>query len=151
MLNTLVEQLHTNFSEEAESWQDAVRKCCQPLVESGELSKDYAEDVIRKCEQNGPYILIAPGIAMPQTTTNHKKIRRTAGSFMKLKKPVTFYDHGEEKKADLFFTLAACNHDEHLILAQRLIRIAENKKVMELIRKAESVDDLKKLGEQYCS
>ncbi len=149
MLKTIVENLFTNFSEEADTWQDAIRLCCEPLMEHGILPKQYAEDVIAQCEKEGPFIIVAPGVAMPQIPMCHNRIDKTSGSFLHLAHPVVFGTGNEAQPVDLLFTLAAANHDEHLILMQRIIGIMENEEIREAIRKAASEADLMKIWDRY--
>ena len=46
-------------------WEDAVRICGEILVKTGKVEAVYVEAMIRHINVLGPYILIAPCVAMP--------------------------------------------------------------------------------------
>ncbi len=115
MLKEFVEKKHCNFIEEAADWQDAIRKCCQPLVADGTVTENYAEEIIACVNLYGPYMVLMPGVAMPHSQQCGDNVRGTAISFMKTEKPVFFDEY-----ANLFFTLASDNPEKHLDNMQQL-------------------------------
>lgn len=50
---------------EVEDWRSAVRASGQVLVDEGISTAEYTEAMIRNVEENGPYIVIAPGSPWP--------------------------------------------------------------------------------------
>ena len=51
-------------------------------------------------------------------------------------------EDGEEKVAKLFFTLAACNPDEHLNNIQQLMGIFMNEELLDALIAAETAEDI---------
>ncbi|MCU1513521.1 MAG: ascorbate transporter subunit [Microbacteriaceae bacterium] len=49
---------------EAEDWRAAVRIVGRALVASGVAKPGYADEMIRMIEEHGPYVVIAPGLAL---------------------------------------------------------------------------------------
>lgn len=47
-----------------DSWQSAIRCAAEPLVKNKFVTKEYPERVIEIAEKDGPYIVIAPHIAL---------------------------------------------------------------------------------------
>ena len=114
MLRTFVEQKHYKFAEEAKDWKDAIRMSCESLEADGTVEGNYKEDIIDCVEKHGPYIVIMPNVAIPHSQEGTAGVNKTAIGFMKLEKPVSFDENDQEKDAQLFFTLASCNPDQHL-------------------------------------
>ena len=54
------------------------------MVADGTVEADYADEIIACIEKYGPYIIIAPDIAMPHSQENAKGVHKTAISFMKV-------------------------------------------------------------------
>ena len=46
------------------TWQDAIRKASQPLIDNGTVGNDYVDSMIDVVEEKGPYINIGPNIAL---------------------------------------------------------------------------------------
>ena len=68
---------------------------------------------------------------------------------MKLDKPVSFDPEDPEKDAQLFFTLASCDPEQHLNNMARLSELLMNEEVVEALTKAETPEDLLKIQEEY--
>jgi len=145
MLSEFVEKKHYIFIEEADSWQEAIRIACRPLEEDGTVDKVYADQIIECVTKYGPYIIIMPGIAMPHSQEGAVGVNKTAVSFMKVDKPVSFDKDDPEKDARLFFTLASCNHEEHLENMQKLSEMLMNEELVEKLLKVTSLEELMEL------
>lgn len=48
----------------AADWREAVRIAGGALADSGAAKPGYASEMIRMIEENGPYVVIAPGLAL---------------------------------------------------------------------------------------
>lgn len=149
MLRDFVESNHYLFAKEADSWEEAIRMSCKTLEEDGTVGANYAQDIIECVHKYGPYIVIMPQVAMPHSQEGAEGVSRTTIAFMKLEKPVSFDPEDPEKDAQLFFTLASCNHDEHL---QNMVKLSEMLMKEELVAElltSTSAEDLIRLQEKY--
>ncbi len=45
-------------------WRDAIKKSGRVLVENGDVTQNYVEEIIRSAEKFGPYFVIAPHVAL---------------------------------------------------------------------------------------
>lgn len=149
MLREFVEQKHVKFYESASDWKDAIRKSCASLEEDDTVEENYKEEIIKCIEKYGPYIVIAPNIAMPHSQENTEGVKRTAISFTKFEKPVLFIDEGEEKPVQLFFTLASCDSEKHLKNMQKLMELLCNDDLVKELEVAKTENDLLELDEKY--
>lgn len=149
MLKEFVEMKHYKFAEEAKSWQDAIRMSCEPLEVDGTVEANYKEDIIECVEKHGPYIVIMPMVAMPHSQVCAVGVNKTAISFMKLNKPVSFDPEDPEKDAQLFFTLASCNPEQHLNNMIKLSDLLMNEEVITALLEANTETDLLDIDKKY--
>lgn len=149
MLKDFVEMKHYKFAEEAKSWQDAIRMSCEPLEADGTVEANYKEDIIECVEKHGPYIVIMPMVAMPHSQVCAVGVNKTAISFMKLNKPVSFDPEDPEKDAQLFFTLASCNPEQHLNNMIKLSDLLMNEEVINALLEANTETDLLDIDKKY--
>jgi len=112
---------YIQFFESFDSWEEAVQVSAQPLLDGGEIEQSYIDGMIDSVKEHGPYIVIAPNIALPHARpeTGSKKI---GYSIMKLEKPVSFL---EDKSADasLFIALSCVDSNTHLEILQEIVMI----------------------------
>lgn len=114
----------------ATDWENAVRICGDLLVQTGKVETTYVEAMIRNIHELGPYILIAPSVAMPHARPEDGVIQEGI-SVVVLKEEIEF-ENG--KKFKVLIGLAALNSKSHIDILQ---------KVAEVISQAESIDRLK--------
>ena len=112
MFKEMVEKKHYTFQQGFSDWKEAVRAACQPLLADGTIDDIYPEEIIKKVEELGPYIVIAPDICIPHAQEG-LSVPETALPFMKTETPVRFSDDGEHD-ARLFFVLASTDNAVHL-------------------------------------
>ena len=86
---------------------------------------------------------------MPHSQEGAKGVHKTAIGFMKLKKPVSFDPEDPEKDATLFFTLAACDSDQHMQNMMKLSEMLMNEDLVKELMDAETPEDLLRLHEKY--
>ncbi len=86
---------------------------------------------------------------MPHSQENAVGVNKTAIGFMKLDKPVSFDPEDPEKDAQLFFTLASCNPEQHLDNMMKLSEMLMNEDVVKALAEAKTPEDLLKIQEQY--
>lgn len=151
MLKELVEQNRCIFLDRAESWQEAIRISCRPLIEGGIVDEAYADELIENVNAYGPYIVLMPGLAMPHSMEGSRRAKSTGVSFMKVKEPVHFDLNDPEKDAVVFFTLAAADSGAHLRNMQRLSVMLSNEALLAGLLNASCAGDLLQLHEKYCT
>jgi len=149
MLSEFVEKGHYKFAGEAADWREAIRMSCESLEADGTVEGNYKEDIIACVEKYGPYIVIMPDVAIPHSQENAKGVHKTAISFMKLEKSVSFDPGDPQKDARLFFTLASCNPDQHLQNMARLSELLMNEEAVQELLEANGIEDLIRIQETY--
>ncbi len=149
MLKQFVENKHCKFAKSAKDWKDAIRMSCEVLEADGTVEENYKEDIIACVEKYGPYIVIMPNVALPHSQEGAKGVHKTAISFLKLEEPVSFEEGNEDMNAQLFFTLASCNSEQHLANMSKLSELLSNEDVMKELETAKNEEDLLEIYKKY--
>lgn len=149
LIKEIVEKNLCYFCETAASWQDSIRLSCKALENAGIVGEKYADEIINCIRENGPYIVLIPGIALPHSMENSPNAFGTAISFTKLARPVSFDDNGIEKRASVFFTLAATDDELHLKNMRKLFKMLINEDLCADLLRATSEADLLALDAKY--
>ncbi len=150
MLQELVQMDRYQFCDRMENWQEALRISCRPLIKDGIVDETYGEELIQNVNKYGPYIVLAPGVAIPHAMEGAKGAKGTGVSFMKVNEPVQFDPEDPEKYAVIFFTLAATDSEAHLKNMGRLCKILSNEELLGELINATSPEDLILLHNKYC-
>lgn len=138
MLRDLMEKGLFAIYDEPMEWQDAIRAAVQPLVDHGDATPEYANVIIDRIKRFGPYIVVAPDIALPHAEDS-EHVLRSSICFVKFNHPVSFAEEdfeksNPEKTAKLFFALSSEDEMKHL---RNLRALTE-----ECLRNRELVDKL---------
>ena len=139
----LVEKGRISFHEGFDRWQDAIAAACEPLLKDGTIEQIYVDEIIKKVTELGPYIVIAPNIAIPHAQEGYG-VHDTAVCFMRTERPVSFSDDGEYD-ARLFFVLASVNNDEHLKNLVEMSDALSDEDYVEKLLACKTAEDLLKL------
>ena len=144
VLQTIVEKKHYKFVDSVESWQEGVRLSAESLVADGSVDADYYKQIVACIEKFGAYVVFEHYVAMPHSQENASGVHKTGIGFMRVKEEVSFGkdEDGEEKVAKLFFTLAACNPEEHLNNIQQLMGVFCNEELLDALMAANTPEDI---------
>jgi PTS system ascorbate-specific IIA component len=144
ILQKIVERGHYKFVDRVDSWQEGVKLSCESLAKTGYVSDNYYQQIVDCIEKYGPYVVFEHYVAMPHSQENASGVHKTGIGFMRVKEEVSFGkdEDGEEKVAKLFFTLAACNPDEHLNNIQQLMGVFCNEELLDALMAANTPEDI---------
>jgi PTS system ascorbate-specific IIA component len=124
----------------AGDWRAAVRLAGELMTATGTTSDDYTAEMIRNVEENGPYIVIAPGFALAHARPS-PAVRRTGMSWVRLAEPVEF-GHETNDPVDLVVGLAAEDQGAHQEALAGLARLLADPGTERALREAASPDEL---------
>ena len=142
LLDSLKENNSVILKKEAETWEEAIKVCMQPLLDKGTIEQEYVDAIIERTKELGPFYILAPGLAMPHERPE-KGVNKNSFSFVTLDQPVAFPDGHE---VDILIGLAAVNADVHNGEAiPQIVMLFENEDVFEKIRAAEVPEDIYKI------
>jgi PTS system ascorbate-specific IIA component len=149
LLKEIVEQKLCCFAGGASSWQESIKLSCKALEAAGIVGEKYADEIVKCVAENGPYIVLMPGIALPHSMENSPNAFGTAIAFTKLAEPVSFDDADPDKTASVFFTLAAVNDELHLKNMRKLFKMLTNEELCADLQTVSSEADLLALDAKY--
>ncbi|HDY7471903.1 TPA: PTS sugar transporter subunit IIA [Vibrio vulnificus] len=108
---SLIENNSIKLQAQASNWRDAIKIGTDMLIASGAIEPCYHDAIISSVEELGPYICIAPNLALPHARPENG-VNRTAFALVTLETPIYF--EGEEEPVDVLITLAGSSSDEHM-------------------------------------
>lgn len=121
-------------------WQDAVRHAGRLLVNSGGVEPRYIGAMIDMVGEIGPYIVIAPGIALPHARPEDG-VLQPCMSLLTLDPPVDFGNESNDP-VDLVVAFGAPESAGHLEALRDLARLLEDEERLERLRSAVSVNEV---------
>jgi len=105
------------INESASDWQHAIDLSMATLLALGYIRDDYIKSIKEATLSNGPYYMLAPGIAMPHARPECGALK-TGLSLTLLRQPVVFDENNDPVK--ILIGLAAFNSDSHINAIQAL-------------------------------
>ncbi|EOA3782298.1 PTS sugar transporter subunit IIA [Vibrio vulnificus] len=108
---SLIENNSIKLQAQASNWRDAIKIGTDMLIASGAIEPCYHGAIISSVEELGPYICIAPNLALPHARPENG-VNRTAFALVTLETPIYF--DGEDEPVDVLITLAGSSSDEHM-------------------------------------
>jgi PTS system ascorbate-specific IIA component len=96
----------------ASDWRAAISAAGAALTTSGATEPGYTDEMISTVEQLGPYIVIAPGIALAHSRPS-PQVHRPGLSIVTLAQPVAF-GHRTNDPVQLVVGLAAPDDESHV-------------------------------------
>ncbi|TCW04599.1 PTS system IIA component (Fru family) [Raoultella sp. BIGb0138] len=101
----------------ARDWQDAIDLSMAPLLKQNYVNSQYIEAIKESTLSNGPYYILAPGVAMPHARPEYGALK-TGMSLTLLQEGVFFSETNEPVK--LLIGLSAADADSHIGAIQAL-------------------------------
>lgn len=138
MIKNLLNESTIRLQAEVEDWEDAGVKAGELLLNNGFIEQDYIKRMIDGVHEFGPYIVIAPGIALFHARPE-ENVKEVCLSMVTLKNPVEF-GAGDKDPVDLIFAFGAVDNDSHLEAIAELMKILQDDELVSMIRKEKSKD-----------
>ncbi|MDR1769292.1 MAG: PTS sugar transporter subunit IIA [Hungatella sp.] len=135
----LLEKKNVRILNTANDWREAIRLSVEPLEEQGYVEARYKEEIIANIESLGPYIVIAPYVALPHARPEQGVIKSQIS--ITLFKEAVQFDH-KEAPVKLFIVLAAADQDGHLDALVKISEVLQSSNSIETIISAEDTETL---------
>ncbi|MDX9801316.1 MAG: PTS sugar transporter subunit IIA [Spirochaetia bacterium] len=126
---------------EAKDWEDAIIKGGCFLVEKKIATPGYLQTIVNKCRENGPYIVIAPGIAMPHARPEEGALG-LGYALVTLKNGIEFGDEDNDP-VRLMIYIAAPNvkaHNEEAVC--QIADLCDDEETIEKIINAQTKEEI---------
>lgn len=122
---------------------EAIAESGRLLVASGRVELPYVDEMVQAVEDHGPYIVIAPGIALAHGRPS-KLVLETGISLVTLAQPVAF---GNEKNdpVRLVIGLAAFDHTAHLGMMRDLAAMLSDSEIVNSLLNTVTIQQIRDL------
>ena len=139
-MKRLVELENIRLKVPVQDWQDAVTKVGAILEENGYVTHEYIGAMIQTVKTLGPYIVVAPGLAMPHAKSTCGVLKSGIG-IMTLETPVEF---GNESNDPVYMLigLAGVNDSLHLDILQAIATIFEDESMLQKMSACEHAEEI---------
>lgn len=107
----LIENNSIKLNQSAQNWEEAIKLGTDMLIASGAIEPRYYDNIVNKVKEMGPYIILAPGLAMPHARPEEGVIK-TSFALVTLKEPIYF--DGDDEPVYVLVTLAGSDSDQHM-------------------------------------
>ncbi len=146
-LSNLLTEEFIQVDVEADTWQQAIEKASQNLLDKGYINDNYIQSMIENVEQNGPYIVISEGFAIPHSAIDEGS-KRLGFNLIRLKKPVSF-NAGIYDPIKYVCVISAVDKEKHLKALFNLVNLLQICEFKEALNRAESSKDMTKVIEMF--
>ena len=140
MLRDAVDSRSVAVKAEADSWQAAVGLSGELLMAAEVVEERYGPAMIRTVEKLGPYVAIAPGVAIPPARPEDGALK-VGVSLAVLRTPVEFGSE-ENDPVDLVFGFATPDKDSHVDTIRGLVNFIKDPGNLEALRAAKTADEV---------
>ena len=140
MLQNLLSEENVSFHYPAETWEDVIRHGGQLMVDAGFTEPTYTEAMIDVVRDMGPYIVLAPGLAMPHARPE-MGAKQVGTALVTLEKPIDF-GSPENDPVSVAVFLCAPNKEEHIQLLTDIATLFEDEEFLDAAVNFESIEDV---------
>jgi PTS system ascorbate-specific IIA component len=127
----------------AADWRAAVTLASDALAASGAARPEYAREMIRMIEEHGPYVVIAPGLALAHARPG-PEVLADGLSIVTLATPVNF-GHPHNDPVHVVLGLAITAADEHLAAVAALANVFNDSHAIEELAAATSAEEVQRI------
>jgi len=113
------------------------------LVASQRVKPEYVDSMLEAIEKFGPYIVIAPGIALAHGKPSEAVIA-TGLSLLMIREPVEF-KHSENDPVQLVFGLAASDHESHIEVMAQLAEFLSDSELVNSLLTCSNIEQIRAL------
>ena len=140
MLSNHIKQNQIKLQTTAENWKEAVFKCGEILFKNKICEFRYIDAMIKVVERLGPYMVIAPGIALAHARPEDGALR-VGMSIISLKTPVLFGSESNDP-VKLVIGFAGVDSQSHIEMLKDLAVFLMNEQNQSLLKTATQVSDV---------
>jgi len=124
----------------ADDWRSAVRLAGRALERSGAAQPAYADEMVRMIEEHGPYVVIAPGLALAHARPGPTVVADGL-AVVTLATPVAF-GHPHNDPVSVVLGLAIAPGGDHLGAVAGIANVFNDSGAIEALASATTVDEV---------
>ena len=146
-LSDLLPAQAIHIGVECSDWKGAIEASAKYLLKNGAINENYIKAMIKNVMENGPYIVVAPGFALPHEALN-AGASKVGMSLIRLKTPVPF-GKKEMDPIEWVCCLSAINKETHLKAMFQLVNLFYNQSFRKQIKECKTGEEIYKIIEQF--
>lgn len=127
----------------AADWRAAVQLAATALVDSGAARPGYAAEMIRMIEEHGPYVVIAPGLALAHARPG-PEVLADGLAIVTLTEPVEF-GHPHNDPVRVILGLAIKTADAHLAAVAGIANVFNDSTAIADLAAATTAEDVQRI------
>jgi PTS system ascorbate-specific IIA component len=124
-------------------WRGAVRAAGQALANAGIARPGYSDEMIRMIEEHGPYVVIAPGLALAHARPG-PEVLRDGLAVATLATPVDF-GHPYNDPVSVVLALAVATGDAHIALVAELANTFNDSSAITALAEATTIEEVQRI------
>jgi mannitol/fructose-specific phosphotransferase system IIA component (Ntr-type) len=128
---------------QAKDWEEAVRQVGQLLVDTGVVEGRYVDSMVATTKELGPYIVIAPGLAIPHGRPEDGVLQPCMAVAM-LDAPVNF-GNPDNDPVRILIALGAVDAVQHVEALRQMAEILSDEGNFKALQAARSREDVLKI------
>lgn len=140
VLKDVLKEENILLNVEVKDWQEAIDVGGNILLKNGYIEKEYINAMKDAVKTLGPYIVIAPGIAMPHARPE-MGVKKVGMSLITLSKPV-YFGNPENDPVKIVVCLCSTDSVTHLKALAQLMCFLDDKRVSELLQSGKANKEL---------
>src|SRR5580698_5601869 len=133
---------------DAADWRDAVREAGAALAAAGFAKPAYADEMIRMIDEHGPYVVIAPGLALAHARPG-PAVLADGIAVVTLATPINF-GHPYNDPVSVIVALAVATSEAQIALVAELANVFNDSTAITDLAAATSIDDVRRILAGSC-
>ena len=148
MLSNYLSPQSIHLQTSVKNWQEAIQASGDLLVKTGKCKPGYVEAMIQAVKDMGPYMVIAPGIALAHARPENNTLQ-VGMSIVSLSTPVNF---GSEANDPVELVIAFCGIDDHshIKMLEQLAHFLMEENNQNMLKSSHSIEMVIKAIQQSC-
>ncbi|MBL0847904.1 PTS sugar transporter subunit IIA [Mammaliicoccus fleurettii] len=138
-MTQIIKEEHIQLKDKVANWEESIQIAAAPLLQKDYFNKDYVDSMIKSVHDMGPYIVIAPEIAIAHARPN-ENVNKVGLSLLKLDEHINFSDNSHF--ASLVFVLSAIDNEAHLEILKKLATILSDKETVQSLVLAKNKSEI---------
>ncbi len=132
------ERVATNVR--VDTWEDAVRAVGRLMVDTGAVEERYIDGMINTAKELGPYIVIAPGIALPHSRPEDG-VLKPCMALLTLDPPVNF-GNPDNDPVSIVVAFGAVDSEQHVEALRGMALVLSNPDNVAALRAAKTREEI---------
>ncbi|HKL41288.1 MAG TPA: PTS sugar transporter subunit IIA [Clostridia bacterium] len=140
MLSEVLSKDKIIINPSVENWREAIKAAGNLLLADEIVTREYVQAMITSVEEKGPYIVIAPGIAIAHARPEDG-VNDLGMSLAILEKPIKF-GNKDNDPVKIVFSFSSPDNKRHLEVFQQLTTLLMRDNFVENISKATTPEEV---------